>query len=325
LNVVVRTRLTDLLDIRIPVIQAALGPWTSLELAAAVSNSGALGTIGTVLMPPAQVAELVARMRELTDRPFAVNYSARGPFDRESFDATLEARPAAISFAHGDPGELVAAAHEAGVVFVQMVNTVAQARRAAEQGVDAVIAQGSESAGFGGPVGTLALVPQVVDAVPDLPVIASGGIADGRGLATSLVLGADGVNIGTRFLASTEAHVSDDWKRGIVAAESEDAVPAEFAPLLIPTPEWAGAYDVTPRVLRTPFVDEWNERLDDVPGEAERLRAEVLAAAGEGRLHELLPFTGQTAGLVHEVLPVAEILDRLVDEAERALARGAGH
>jgi enoyl-[acyl-carrier protein] reductase II len=320
-----RTRLTDLLGIEKPVIQASLGPWTSVELAAAVSNAGGLGTIGTVLTPAERVAEYVRRMQELTDRPFAVNYSARGPFDPESFDATVEARPAVISFAHGDPGELAARAHKAGIVFMQMVNTVAQARQAAEQGADALIAQGAESAGFGGPIGTLALVPQIVDAVPDLPVIASGGIADGRGLAAALVLGGDGVNIGTRFLASTEATVADDWKRAIVEAESEDAVRAEFAPTLIPKPDWAGAYDVVPRVLRTRFVDQWNDRLGDVPGEAERLRDEVLAAAEDGRLHELLPFTGQTVGLVRDVLPVADILERLVADAERVLARGAGH
>lgn len=320
-----RTRFTELLGIEKPVIQASLGPWTSVELAAAVSNAGGLGTIGTVLTPAERVADLVRQMRELTDSPFAVNYSARGPFDPESFAATVEAQPAVISFAHGDPGELAARAHEAGVVFVQMVNTVAQARRAAEQGADALIAQGAESAGFGGPIGTLSLVPQIVDAFPDLPVLASGGIADGRGLAAALALGADGVNIGTRFLASTEATVSDDWKRAIVDAESEDAVRAEFAPTLIPKPEWADAYDVVPRVLRTPFVDEWNDRLSDVPGEAEGLRDEVLAAAGEGRLHELLPFTGQTVGLVHDVRPVADILEQLMADAERILARGVGH
>jgi enoyl-[acyl-carrier protein] reductase II len=320
-----RTRLTELLGIEKPVVQASLGQWTSVDLAAAVSNVGGLGTIGTVLTPAERIAEYVRHTRALTDRPFAVNYSARGPFDPESFDATVEARPAVISFAHGDPGELPARAHEAGIVFVQMVNTVAQARRAAEQGADALIAQGAESAGFGGSIGTLALVPQIVDAVPDLPVVASGGIADGRGLAAALALGADGVNIGTRFLASTEATVDDDWKRAIVDAESQDAVRAEFAPTLIPKPDWAGAYDVVPRVLRTPFVDEWNDRLGEVPSEAEGLRAEVLAAAAEGRLHELLPFTGQTVGLVREVLPVADILEQLIVDAERALARAGGH
>ena len=212
-----------------------------------------------------------------------------------------------------------------GISFIQMVNSVAQARRAADQGVDAIIAQGSESAGLGGSVATLALLPQVVDVVPDLPVIASGGIADGRGFAAALVLGADGVNIGTRFLASVEADVSDDWKLRIVEAESEDVVRAEFAPALMPTPQWDGAYDVLPRVLRTPFVDEWNDRLDDVPGEAGRLRDEVMAAARDGRLHELIPFTGQSAGLVHDVASVSEILTRMVDEAERILARAAGN
>ena len=320
-----RTRLCDLLGIDVPIIQASLGPWTSVELSAAVSNAGGLGTIGTVLMSTERVVELIGRMRELTDRPFAVNYSARGPFDPQSFEATLAARPAAISFAHGDPGDLPGRAHEVGVRFIQMVNTVHQARRAAEQGVDAVIAQGSESAGLGGPVSTLALVPQVVDTVPQLPVIASGGIADGRGLAAALVLGADGVNIGTRFLVTAEAEVSDDWKRQILDAESEDAVRAEFAPTLMPPSDWEGAYDVVPRVLRTPFVDEWNGRLDDLPEEAGRLREGMMAAAREGRLHELLPFTGQTAGLMRDVVPVAEILTSMMEEAESALARAAGN
>jgi enoyl-[acyl-carrier protein] reductase II len=316
-----RTRMTDLLGIELPIMQAPLGPWTSPELTAAVSEAGGIGTLGTVLMPPERVAELVTRTQELTSRPFAVNFSARGPFDPEAFEATLAARPAAITFAHGDPGDLPLRAHEAGVSFVQMVNTVDAARRAAEQGVDAVIAQGSESAGFGGEVAALPLIPQVVDAVPELPVIASGGIADGRGLAAALVLGADGVNIGTRFLAATETPISDDWKRSIVEAASEDSVRAEFANGLVPKPDWDGAYEVAPRVLRTAFVDEWNGRPGDVPAAAERLRDEVMSAATSGRLHELLPFTGQTAGLVHEVLSVREILERMVEAARNALAR----
>jgi enoyl-[acyl-carrier protein] reductase II len=184
-------------------------------------------------------------------------------------------------------------------------------RRAASQQASAVRSRRSHS------------FPKVVDALPDLPVIASGGIADGRGLAAALVLGADGINIGTRFLASTEAGVSDDWKRWIVDAESEDAVRADFTLALVPPPEWEGAYEVVPRVLRTPFVDEWTKRLDEVRDEAEGLREEVMAAASEGRLHELLPFTGQTAGLIREVLPVSEILARMVEDAEGVLGRAA--
>ena len=145
---------------------------------------------------------------------------------------------------------------------MQQVHTVGQAYRVAERGVDAIVAQGSEAGGFGGTVGAMALIPQVVDAVSPIPVVAAGGIADGRGLAAALLLGAKGVNIGTRFLASTEATVPDDWKQKILAADSEDAIKVEFADHVFPRPSREGGYGTLPRVLRTPFVEEWNRRGD---------------------------------------------------------------
>ena len=315
-----RTPLCDALGIEVPVIQGSFGPYPTVELSAAVSEAGGLGSLGTALKPlDVQRAEW-ARMRELTDRPFAVNHTFR-PFSEESFAATLAFGPAVVSMALGDPGDLVGRAHDAGCRFVQQVHTVSQAVRAAELGVDVIIAQGGEAGGFGGTVSTMALVPQVVDAVSPVPVAAAGGVADGRGLAAALVLGAAGVNIGTRFLASVEAAVSDDWKQAILRAESEDAVKVEFSDLVLPIPE--GGFAVRPRSLRTPFVDRWNARLDEVPAEAERLRAELVDSIRSGTSHELVAFTGQTAGLVHDVLPAAEIVRRLVAEAEAALA-GAG-
>jgi nitronate monooxygenase/enoyl-[acyl-carrier protein] reductase II len=205
---------------------------------------------------------------------------------------------------------------------IHQVHTVRQAREAAERGVDAIIAQGSEAGGQGPPlgVGTLALVAQVVDAVDPIPVLAAGGIADGRGLAAALALGAQGANIGTRFLASEEASAHAAWKRSIIAAESEDVVRFEEWREFFP-PASGRAYDVVPRVIRTPFVDEWRGRRDDVRGEAERLRGEVITALREDRIHELVPFAGQTAGLIREVLPAAEIVRRIVAEAEQALER----
>src|SRR5262249_48174525 len=137
----------------------------------------------------------------------------------EAFALTVEARPAVISLALGDPGALVKRAQGAGIKVVHQVHTVRQAREAAERGVDAIIAQGSEAGGFGGTVAALALVPQVVDAVSPIPVVAAGGIADGRGLAAALLLGAQGVNIGTRFLASAEAPIGEAWKQALLAAE----------------------------------------------------------------------------------------------------------
>ncbi len=316
------TPLCDLLGIEHPVIQAPIGPWSSAELVAAVCDAGGLGSVGTSLQSPEDVRTQVARVRELTDRPFAVNFTMR-PFNEEAFALTLEARPKVVSFALGDPSDLVEQAHDAGILFIQQVHSVQQADQAAGRGVDVIIAQGSEAGGFGDTVSTMSLVPQVVDAVSPIPVVAAGGIADGRGLAAALLLGAQGVNVGTRFLASEEAGISDDWKRRILAAESEDAVKVEFANEVFP-PAGLGGYETLPRVLRTPFVDEWNRRRDEVRGEAaEQLSGELMTAVRQGRAHELVPFTGQTAGMIREVLPVGEIVRRMVTEAEEALRTAA--
>jgi enoyl-[acyl-carrier protein] reductase II len=313
----VRTPVCDLLGIDAPIVQGAFGPWTGAELTAAISEAGALGSVGTATLSTERVLSEIRRVRELTDKPFAVNFTSR-PFVDEVFEAVLAERPSVISHALGDPGDLTARAHEAGARFVQQVHTVEQARAAVESRVDVVIAQGAEAGGFGGAVPALALVPQVVDAASPVPVLAAGGIADGRGLAAALVLGAQGVNIGTRFLASTEAAVDDAWKDRIVRSSSEDAVkvvdPDELFPAASPN-----AYDVSPRVLRTDFVERWNEA---EPGKsAEQMRAELGSAIAEGRAHELVPFTGQTVGLIGEVLPAGEIVRRLVAEADELLRR----
>jgi enoyl-[acyl-carrier protein] reductase II len=312
-----RTVVCDLLGIEHPIMQGSLGPWTTAELPAAVSSAGGLGSVGTALLDRDRVSALIRRVRELTDRPFAVNFTAR-PFVEDVFAAALDESPAVVSYALGDPQGLVDRAHDAGALFVQQVHTVDQAHAAADRGADVIIAQGSEAGGFGGTVGALALLPQVADAVAPVPVLAAGGIADGRGLAAALVLGAQGVNIGTRFLASAEADVPESWKRRIAEARSDDAVKVEFADLVFP-PTPAGGYSVTPRVLRTPFVDEWNAKPEQAAASAERLREELGTAIAERRPHELIPFSGQTVGLIDEVLPAGEIVRRIVAEAEEVL------
>ena len=242
--------------------------------------------------------------------------------DEAAFRVTLEAEPAVVSFALGHPGELVERAHEAGAKVIHQVHTVGQARRAAELGVDAIIAQGSEAGGQGMAlgVGAMALIPQVADAVDPIPVLAAGGVADGRGLAAALVLGAQGANVGTRFLASEEASADEGWKRAILEAESEDGgevrslggdLPARGRGRLRDGATRA-AHAVRRGVVRTYPRGE---------KEAERLREEVLSAIRGRTTHELLPFTGQTAGMVHDILPAGEIVERMVAEAERALAR----
>ncbi|GGT53522.1 NAD(P)H-dependent flavin oxidoreductase [Streptomyces purpureus] len=314
-----RTPVCGLLGIEVPIVQGPLGgPWQQgMRLAAAVSDAGALGSVPTTLRTPAQVRDDVRRLRDLTDRPFALNMTRR-PFDPEVFGAVMAEAPPVFSFALGEPGALVARVHEAGAVFLQQVTTVEQAVRAAEAGVDVISAQGTESGGFCGDVSTMALVPQVVDAVRPLPVLASGGIADGRGIAAALALGAQGVNIGTRFLASAECEVSDDWKAAIVSAASQDAVKVTFVDQILPSPT-EGGFTTVPRSLRTRFVEEGNARPEVAAAQAGALRTRVMASMRDGTAHELIPLTGQTAGLVQDIAPAAELVHRLITEAETTL------
>jgi enoyl-[acyl-carrier protein] reductase II len=312
-----RTPLCDLLGIESPIILAPMGSATSAAFAAAVSNAGGLGSIGTVGRPTDAIKRDLAAIRGLTDRPFAVNHVPQ-TLDEAAFAETLALRPAVVSFALGDPAELVRSAQDVGAKVMLQVTTVEQARLAAERGVDVVIAQGGEAGGFGGVIGTLPLVPQIVDAVAPIPVVAAGGIFDGRGLAAALALGAVGVNLGTRFLASKEAPIEDDWRQAIVDARSEDAIKAEALNAISPVPGTTG-FGTVLRSLRTPFLDEWNPKLDDARGQSERLREEMAAATAEGRRGEFLLTAGQGAGGIDDVLPVAEIIRRIVAEAEAAL------
>jgi enoyl-[acyl-carrier protein] reductase II len=316
-----RTPVCDLLGIEVPIMQAAIWPATSPELVAAVSEAGGLGSVGSVFESAESIQKQISRVRELTKRPFAVNHVVP-LLDEEAFEATLEAEPAVISLALGDPADLLERAHAAGAKVVHQVHTVEQALRVADLGVDAIIAQGSEAGGQGLAlgVGAMALVPQVADAVDPIPVLAAGGVADGRGLAAALVLGAQGANVGTRFLASHEASADEAWKQSILEARSQDAVRFEAWKEIFP-PAGEGAYETVPRVMRTSFVEEWQRRPEDVRREAQRLRGELMSVVRERKPHELVPFTGQTAGMIHSVLAASEIVREIVSKAEEALRR----
>ena len=193
-----------------------------------------------------------------------------------------------------------------------------QAVEAVEAGADVVIAQGGEAGGHAGFVSTMVLVPEVVDVAGEVPVLAAGGIADGRGLAAALMLGAQGVSMGTRFIASEELVASDDWKQRVVAAGSLDAVKVQNSDRALPPYSWE-VPEVAPRSLRTELVD----RLASDPGSVvpAEIGPEVVAAVLRGGGHEYMPFAGQSVALVHEVLPAAEIVRRVAEEAEAALAR----
>jgi nitronate monooxygenase/enoyl-[acyl-carrier protein] reductase II len=260
-------------------------------------------------------------VRRLTSRPFAINHIPQA-LDAEAFRYTLEAKPAVISFALDDPGDMVRQAHDVGARVMLQVTTVAQAIRAAERGVDVIIAQGGESGGYCGEVSTMALVPQVVDAVSPIPVVAAGGIFDGRGIAAALMLGAAGVNLGTRFIASTEAPAPNEWKQAITAAESENSIKVDVLNDISPIPGTQG-FPTIPRSLPTAFLNEWSAKREEARRERDRLRGQIVSTTQAGRQHECVLWAGQTAGGIKEVLSVAAIMRQLIEETEVALSQAS--
>jgi len=317
-----KTSLCDVLGIDIPIILAAMGGTaSSAEFAAAASNEGAMGSIGSLFRSTAAIVRDVDAVKQLTNKSFAVNHIPP-MLDVEAFRHTLAARPPVISFALGDPGDLVRQAHDVGAKVMVQVTTVAQATEAAERGADVVIAQGGEAGGYGGVISTMSLVPQVVDAIAPIPVVAAGGIFDGRGIAAAFMLGAVGVNLGTRFLASTEAPIDDAWKQAITGARSEDAVKLDVFNDIQPLPGTKG-YGTVLRSLRTPFMDEWATKREQARAGREQLQQEIRQLGRAGRRHEALLTAGQTAGGIKQVASVAEIIRQLVAEAELVLSRRA--
>ncbi|HUP76713.1 MAG TPA: nitronate monooxygenase family protein [Acidimicrobiales bacterium] len=317
-----RSPLCDLIGIDVPIIQAGMSIFTSPALAAAVSDAGALGSLGAWNRPTEQLRRELAELRDLTERPFAVNHVVPD-LNAEAFAATLERGPAVVSFALDDAGgELMRRVHDAGSLVMQQITTVQQAQLAAEHGADIIVAQGGEAGGYGGTVSTLSLVPQVVDAVRPVPVVAAGGIADGRGIAAAVVLGAAGVNLGSRFLASAESPVGERWKKALVTYPSEDWIQAGFINAMNPNPGTLG-YRTHLRLLRTEFVRRWEERANKVEIDPAPVMAELAEAIAAGDREALLVVGGQSAGLIRHVEPAGAIVRALVAETRAALAEAA--
>lgn len=316
-----QTPLCDLLGIDLPIILAPFGPWEQVDLAAAVSNAGGLGSLGTAVRSTDELRAQWHRLREVTDRPFAINHTGR-PFNPDAFDATLDFGPTAVSFHMGVPADLIAKAHERGILWIQTVSDPQAAAIALEAGADMLVAQGHEAGGNGGWIATLVLVPSVVDVAGDIPVIAAGGIADGRGIAAAFALGAQGVSLGTRFLATTEMVIDQSWKERIVAATATDAVKVEHAERVMPpfTLPQIGTPNA-PRALRTPLTDQLEHDPDTV--DPAIIGPRFIAAVKAGGGHDLLPFTGQSAALVHDIVPATELMARLIAETATALRSAA--
>lgn len=316
----IRTPLCDLLGITHPVVLAGMGGGhTSPELVAAVSNAGGLGIFGASWMTPDEIREETARIRALTSAPFGLNLLLFAHED-ERLDAVLAERPAVLSFAWPAAeqalGPIFARAHQAGAKVMHMAPSLSDARMAAGAGADIIVAQGTEGGGHVGVMSTMVLVPQVVSALPDRPVLAAGGIADGRGLAAALALGAAGVVVGTRFLATDEAPIPATFKQVIVNSDGHDTELSGI-PDLISGRLWPGAI---PRVWRNGVIRQWAGREWELRQRRAAVREDVLAASDAGDVDRALLWFGQDAGLIDTVEPAAEILTRMVNEARDIIA-----
>jgi NAD(P)H-dependent flavin oxidoreductase YrpB (nitropropane dioxygenase family) len=305
-----QTRVCDLLGIQLPIFQAGMSSYTTPELVAAVSNAGGLGIIGGLSREPDQLREEIREVRELTSRPFGVNHVV-SQLDPDAIDVTIELRVPVLSLAWGKAGEIVRRAHDAGMKVIHQVNTPEEAGWAASDGADVIVAQGGEGGGHVGAMSTLALVPQVVDVVNGVPVLAAGGIADGRGLAAVLMLGAQGALIGTRFLATPEARGRGHSKDVILNALGSQTVASKFFDDVLGL-RWPGALV---RSIRNPLLDRWAQRQQDWALAADQIRPSLEAALAAGDF----VLAGESAGLIHDIVPAGELVARIAREAEALL------
>jgi nitronate monooxygenase len=325
-----KTAVCERLGIEIPIVQAPMSGAIGPRLAAAVSNAGGLGTLAPWALDVEQVRQQIREMKELTSKPFAVNLCLEFP-QEERLDVCLQEDVPVISLFWRDPSQLVVRAKAAGAIVLHSVGDAESARRAVDCGVDVVVAQGWEAGGHvRGTVATLPLVPAVVDAVGKVPVIAAGGIADGRGLAAALALGASGAWIGTRFLASEEVAIHSDYQQRLLAATEDDTIYLENLFDL----GWPGAPH---RVLRNSTVANWEaagkpsagSRPDEgniiatSPSRGDIIKYGSMTPGHDamGHIEAMAMWAGQSVAMVNGVQPAASIVQEIHDEAQAILQR----
>jgi nitronate monooxygenase len=314
-----RTRLTELLGIRHPVLQAPMGGTAGGRLAAAVSEAGGLGLIGG---GRSDAAWLEREFANAGNRRIGCGFITWGLANHpELLDRALAHSPAAVMLSFGGAAPYIDRIRSAGALAICQVQTLAQARRVLDEGADIIVGQGSEAGGHGSLRAALPFVPAVADVVAaaarQVPVVAAGGIADGRGLAAVLMLGAAGVLVGTRFHVSEESLLSAAGKQRVVAASGDDTLRTKIFDVAIGG-EWPQEY--TGRVLPNRFSDKWPGRETALAADQAEL-ARYAAARAVGDFEIAANYAGEGIDLIHAVQPAGEIVARLVAEAEAALAQ----
>jgi len=315
-----RTRLTEALGIEHPVMLAGMGGVSYHQLTSAVSAAGGFGCLGASVMNNDQMVEEIRNVRAATDKPFGVDLLTAMPGDMlKSVELLIEGGASVFVAGLGVPADAVELCHRHGVLVANMCGKVVHARKAVDAGCDLVIAQGTEGGGHTGTVATMPLVPLIVDAVGEqVPVVAAGGIFDGRGLAAALALGADGVWLGTRFIASPEAQSVKGFKEALVRSGEDGTVISRA---------YSGK---TMRVIRSEYTDEWEARADEI----ERFPMQAIRSINDGVFHlggdettegidpsrECYP-AGQATGGIDEITPAGDILRCIVEQAQVVLSR----
>lgn len=303
------TLICDLFNIKYPIIQGGMAWVATAELAAAVSNAGGLGIIGSGNASGEFVRQQIRMAKELTDKPFGVNVMLKSPYADEVVKVICEEKVAVVTTGAGNPAKYIEKLKSTGCRVVPVVPSVALAKRMEKAGADALVAEGHEAGGHIGELTTMVLIPQVVDAV-NIPVIGAGGIADGRGMVAAMALGAHGVQMGTRFVCASECIVHERYKEAIIKAGDRDAVVT-------------GRSTGHPvRVLKNKLTAQY-EKLEQEMASVEELEnlgiGKLRAAAIEGDIEGGSVMAGQIAGLIHDIKPAAEIIQEILSEATNVI------
>jgi enoyl-[acyl-carrier protein] reductase II len=301
----IKTRVCERLGIEYPIIQGGMAWVSTAELAAAVSEAGALGIIAAGNLSGVELRREIRKARELTRKPFGVNALLLSPFIDEIMEVIIEERVEVVATGAGNPGKYIPSLKERGIKILPLVASVALAKRLERQGVDAVVAEGMESGGHIGEVTTMALVPQIAQAI-EIPVIAAGGIANGKGMAAALALGAEAIQMGSRFVCSTECTVHPAFKESYLRAKDRDTV-------------ITGRSTGHPvRVIKNKLSREF-ERLEKNGASLDELNrlgeGKLRAAAREGDIEYGSVMAGQIVGLINDIRPVKEIIQGIMEEA----------
>ena len=301
--------ITKLLNIKYPILQGAMANIATAKFAAAVSNAGGLGVIGTGAMTSEQARIAIQECKKLTDKPFGVNVMLMNPYKEEIIDVICEEKVSVVTTGAGNPGKYVEVIKASGAKIIPVIPTVALAIRMQSYGVDAVIAEGTEAGGHVGELTTMALLPQVCDAV-DIPVIAAGGIGDGRGFNAALSLGASGVQLGTCLLVAKECEVHDNYKKAIIKAKDTDTVVT------------GRSLNSPVRILKNKMSRKYIELEKSVSDrdELEKLTLGALRrAVFDGDMDNGSVMSGQIAGLIKEEKSLEEIFKDMIIDSKKQL------